>query len=181
MALLGEDFHVLPAQAPVIRNALGGVELVDGGVTKPSLPAPALRKRGGEAQRLAGQHGRANGDAGHGLHTAGNHHVLCAAHHRLRGKVQRLLRRAALTVHRGARHVQRQAGSEPGGACDVTGQRANGVHAAEDDVVHLGCGHVVALYQRAQHVGAQVGPVHVGERALAAAGGRAQGVDDEGF
>ena len=91
MAFLGKHFHVCAACSPVIGNALRCVELVDGSVAKAGLPALALRKRRGEAQRLTSQHGRGDWDGAHGLHATGQHHILRAAHHRLRRKMNGLL------------------------------------------------------------------------------------------
>ena len=46
-----------------------------------------------------------------------------------------LLRRAALAVDGGAGHVLGQAGGQPAGAGDVAGLAADGVDAAEHDVL----------------------------------------------
>ena len=69
------------------------------------LPALRAGERVGEAERLAGEHRRADRDHAHVLHAAGDDEVVRAAHHRLRGEVHGLLRRAALAVDGGARHL----------------------------------------------------------------------------
>ena len=91
MTLQGEGLHLLAADAPMIGDALRGVELVDRLIAEPCAPAFTAGKRIGITQRLPGQHGRGNRNPGHGLHPADGYHVLSAAHHRLRGKMQRLL------------------------------------------------------------------------------------------
>ncbi|MNG09868.1 hypothetical protein D3C84_933070 [compost metagenome] len=92
-----------------------------------------------------------------------------------------LLRGAALTVHRGARHRLVQAGGQPAGTGDIAGQRADGVDAAEDDVVVVLLGNRVAPHQFVQHMGTEIGGVDLGQAALAPPGGAAQGVDYVGF
>ena len=91
VALERKHFHVVTAQLPVVGDALRGIELIDGLVAKARLPALAAGERIGEAEGLAGEHGRRDRDLGHGLHAADGDHILGAAHHRLGGEVQRLL------------------------------------------------------------------------------------------
>ncbi len=68
--------------------------------------------------------------------------------HRLRGEVHRLLRRAALTVDRRARHFVGHAGDEPTCPCDVARLRTDRVDASEHDVVDRGGVDVDAVEER---------------------------------
>ena len=56
--------------------------------------------------------------------------------HALRGEVHRLLRRPALAVDGGPGDLLGEAGGQPAGAGDVAGLGADGIEAAEDDVLH---------------------------------------------
>ncbi|MNM71588.1 hypothetical protein D3C81_832570 [compost metagenome] len=169
------------AQVPVLGNHLRCAEL--GRWLRAVTPHPALgaAKRVLKTQGSGGGHGRGNRDLGHGLHAPGDHHVLGAAHHRLRSKVHGLLGRTALAVDGGTGDLLGEPGSQPAGAGDVAGQRADGVDATENHVVVVVFGDAVTLDQRTQHMGAQVGGVNLAQAALAPPGGRAQGVDDIGF
>src|SRR5690606_1051114 len=104
-----------------------------------------------------------------------------AAHHRLCREVHSLLRRTALAINGGARHFLGQTGGKPAGARDVASQRPDGVNATEDHVIVFVVGDVVAIHDRFQHMGTEVGTVHVAQAALAATGGAAKGVNDIGF
>ena len=165
----------------MVGDALRGIELIDGLVAKARLPALAAGERIGEAEGLAGEHGRRDGDLGHGLHAADRDHILRAAHHRLGGKVQRLLRRAALAVNRRARHIHRQASGEPRGARDVARLRTDGVDAAENNVVVVFTRNHIALDQGLERMRAEIDCVDVGQTTLALAGRAAQGIDNIGF
>ena len=89
-----------------------------------------------------------------------------------------LLGRAALAVDRHAGHVVGQPGDQPRRARDVAGLRADRVAAADDHVVDGARVDAGALDQRREHVGAEVGGVHRGQRAAALADRGADGVDD---
>ena len=99
----------------------------------------------------------------------------------LGGEVHGLLAGAALTVDGGAGHAQRSAGREPRGAADVSRLRADGVEAAEDDVVDDLRVDSGAVEQAGDDLGAEVGRVHGGEGAVLLADGGADGVDDVGL
>src|SRR3954471_4235308 len=71
-----------------------------------------------------------------------------------------------------------QSGDQPGRTRDVSGLRADRVAAAHDDVVDGSRVDAGAVDQRLQHVAAEVGRVHAGERAAALADRRTYGVDD---
>ena len=60
-----------------------------------------------------------------------------------------------------AGHLLGQPGGEPAGARDVAGLRADRVDAAEDDVLDRERVDVGALDELADHVGAEVGGVHL--------------------
>ena len=91
----------------------------------------------------------------------------------------RLLGRAALPVHRDAGHRLGQAGREPRGAGDVAGLRADGVHAAEHDVVNGQRVHAGAGEQRRDDVRAEIGRMHAGQPAAAAADRGPDRIDQE--
>ena len=81
----------------------------------------------------------------------------------------------------GAGHVLGQAGGQPAGAGDVAGLAADGVDAAEHDVLDRARVDAGALDEGAERVGAEVGRVDLAQAAAPAADRRADGVDDEGF
>ena len=118
-------------------------------------------------------------DLAHVLHPAGHHQVGGAAEHRLGREVDRLLGRAALPVHGDAGNRLGQAGREPRGAGDVAGLRADGVHAAEHDVVHGQRVHAGAGQQRRDDVRAEIGRVRAGQPAAAAADRGPDRIDQE--
>ena len=95
--------------------------------------------------------------------------------------MDRLLGRAALPVHGDAGNGFGQAGREPRGAGDVAGLRADGVYAAEHDIVDGQRVDTGAGQQRRDDVRAEIGRVHAGQPAAAAADRGAHGGDDEGF
>ena len=86
-----------------------------------------------------------------------------------------------MAVYGCAGHAQRHAGGQPGGAGDVARQRAYGVHAAKYHIVIVGWRNVVALDQRFDDMGTQIGAMHMGQRAPAFTGGRAQGINNIGL
>ena len=92
--------------------------------------------------------------------------------------MQRLLRRSALAVDRRAGDLLRHPGREPRGARDVAGLGTDGVDASEEHVVDRERIDLVAVEQRADHVGAEVGRVHRAEAAAAPADRRAHRVDE---
>ena len=158
-----ELLHRRAAERPLRRDHLGGAELRHLGVAVPCPPAGRAAERVGEAERLARRHGVRDRHRGHVLHPARDDDVGRACQHRLRREVHRLLRRAALPVHGGARHVVGQPGGEPRGAGDVAGLRPDGVDAAEDHVLDGGGIDARAGHQRGEHGRAQVGGMHPGE------------------
>ena len=93
--------------------------------------------------------------------------------------MDRLLGRAALPVHGDAGHLLGQAGRQPGGAGDVAGLRADGVHAAEHDVVHGQRVHAGAVEQRGDDMAAEIGRVHAGQAAAAPADRGPDRIDQE--
>ena len=115
------------------------------------------------------------------MHAPCHHQVLRAAHDRLRREVHRLLRRAALAVYRGARHVFGQPSDHPRRARNVAGQRAYGVDAAVDHIIHRTRVDTRAFHQRAQRMGAEVCRVNACKRAFLLADRRADGIDDIGL
>jgi hypothetical protein len=102
-------------------------------VSKPAMGAVSIST--GSSPRADRWRIRGDRDHAHVLHAARYHQVSGAAEHRLGGEVHRLLRRAALPVHGDAGHRLGQARRQPGRAGDVTGPRADRVHAAEHDIV----------------------------------------------
>ena len=95
--------------------------------------------------------------------------------------MHRLLRAAALPVNGGAGNAHRHAGSQPTGAGDVARQGADGVDATENHIVIFSRGDFIALDNALDHMGAEIGAMDLGERAIAPPGGRAQGINDIGL
>jgi len=89
--------------------------------------------------------------------------------------VDGLLTGAALSVDGRARDAQGHPGGEPRGAGDVAGLGADGVDAAEDDVVDDLRVDTGAFDDRLDDVRAQVGRMLSGQAAAALADGRADG------
>ena len=85
--------------------------------------------------------------------------VVGAGDHALGGEVGRLLRRAALAVDRGGRDRLGEAGGEHGVAADVEALVADLHDAAHDHVVDQRGVEVVALDERLEHLGGEVGRV----------------------
>jgi hypothetical protein len=92
--------------------------------------------------------------------------------------VQRLLRGPAGAVDGRAGHVLGEAGREPRRAPDDARLWTELRHAPHEHVLDGPGVDARALDQRPQRVRAEVGGVHVGERALARPDRRADGVDD---
>ena len=160
MAFSRKLFHIGAADAPVVGNALRGVKLVHRLVAIAFLPAQAFSKRRGKAQRLAGQHGRADGNRRHGLHAARQHHILRAAHHGLRGKMHGLLARTALAIDGGAGHAIGLASGQPAGAGDVASQCADGVDAAKNHIIVFISRNGIALDHGGDDMGTQISAMH---------------------
>ena len=181
MRLDRERLHVLARDAPLLGDHLGPPELRD--LLVAVAREPPLRS--GERVVVKPSVPRATviadaiGIMRHVLDAAGDDHVVRAGHHGLRREVQRLLGRPALAVDRDAGHLLGKSGGEPARPGDVAGLGADGVDATEEHVLDRGRVDVGALDQRLQHVGAEVGRVHVGQTAAALADGRPDGVDDE--
>ncbi len=95
--------------------------------------------------------------------------------------MQGLLRGAALAVDRHTGHLFGQSGGQPAGAGDVPGLRADGVEAAEDDVLDGGRVDTGALHQRGQRVRAEVGRVDGGQSAATPSDRGAHRFDDVGL
>ena len=173
---IGVSVEFVFGEAVFLRHHLRAGELAELDVRIALLDVRALvvakavlgRQRRGEAHR----HPRHRLDAG------GDHDVHGAGHHRLRGEMQRLLRRAALPVDRGAGHAFRQLRGHDGVARDVVGLLAGLHHAAHDDVFDLRGIGAGALDQRVQHGGGEIGRMPAGEASSLAAAGGACGGDD---
>src|SRR5680860_1027424 len=129
-----ERLHLVTGDVPLLGDELGAAELTHflGAVTVG--PTGRAGERVGEPELLSGGHRRGDRDLAHVLHAAGDDDVGRAAHDGLRGEVDRLLARSALTVDRRAGDLLGQSGGEPARSGDVTGLRADRVHAAEHDV-----------------------------------------------
>jgi hypothetical protein len=181
VALQSEFLHLAAADVPLRGDHLRGTELRN--LLRAVALAPAARAAEGIGYAIgpAGGHGRVERNLVHALHSAGDHHVLRAAHHGLGGKVQRLLRGAALAVDRRAGHVLGEACRQPAGACDVARLRTELIQAAEDHVFDLRRVHRGALDEGTQYVGAEVRRVHARESSLLAAGRGAYRADEVGF
>lgn len=137
MGAEGELLHVLAADAPLLGDQLGAVELVDRCVAVPGAPALAARVRAvRQAEGLGGlTGGEGDRDLRHVLRAARDDEVLGAGQDTLGGEVHGLLGGAALSVDGDAGDLLGQSGRQPAGAGDVTGLRSDGVEAAEDHVL----------------------------------------------
>ena len=124
------------------------------------------------------QQRRAHRHAAHALDPRRDHHVVGARDDALRGEVQRLLRRAALTVDRRSGHRVGEARGERGVAPDVQGLVAHLHDAAHDHVVDQRGIEIVAVDQCTQRVGGEVDGMPAREHAVAATERRPDGVDD---
>ena len=175
VALDRELLHALPADVPLLGDQLRAAELADLLLAVALDPARALAPG---AHALEHRGVGVDRDDRHVLDARRDHHVLRAREHGLRGEVQRLLGRPAGAVDRRPGHVLGEAGREPRGAPDDPRLRAQLAHAAHEDVVDGAGVDARALHEGRQRVRAEVGGVHVGERALARPDRRADGVDD---
>ena len=92
-----------------------------------------------------------------------------------------LLRRAALAVDRGRRHLERETGGEPGVARHVRALLAGLGHAAADDLLDLAGVDPRPLHDRDLRRGQQLGRVQAGERAAALADRGPHRFDDHGL
>lgn len=95
--------------------------------------------------------------------------------------MDRLLRRAALAVDRHRRHALGKFRGQDGVPGEGEGLLAGLGDAPEDDVLDRGGVESVALHQRVEHVGAEVGGMGAGEAAIATPTGRAHRIDDIGL
>lgn len=168
-----ELLHVATADAPLLGDQLGAVELVDRLVPVPGAPALAARVRAfGEAEGFGGlTGGEGDRDLRHVLGATRDDQVLGAGEDALGGEVDGLLRGAALAVDGDAGDLFGQSGGQPAGPGDVTGLRSDGVEAAEDDVLDGRRVDAGALDEGPQDMGAEVGGVDGTEATLAAADG----------
>jgi len=92
--------------------------------------------------------------------------------------VQRLLRGAALTVDRGARHALRQLRGHDRVARDVVGLLTDLHHAAHDHVLDQSGIDPGAIDQLVQHLGGEIGRMPAGEAAPLAPARGPRGGDD---
>ena len=176
-----ERLHVVAGDVPLLGDHLGRAELADLLRAVAGHPALGARERVVEAELLADEHGRGDRDLRHLLDAAGDDDVHRPRQHRLGREVDGLLGRAALAVDGGAGHVLGQAGGEPAGAGDVAGLAADGVDAAEHDVLDRGGVDAGPLDEGPERVGAQVGGVHLRQPAAAPPDRGAHCVDDVGL
>ena len=144
------------------------------------LPVDHLEVLLGEGPEAA-RRVRCHRHPAHRLDPARDGDVVGAGEHALRGEVDRLLRRAALPVDRGGRHVLGQPGADPRVAGHVGRLLAHLGHAAADDVVDpLGID-PGALDELGQREAEEIGGVPPRQPSLALADRRAEGVDDDRF
>ena len=112
-----------------------------------------------------------------GFLAAGDDDVLGSAHDALRCEVDGLLAGPALPVDGGAGHLERETGCEPGGPGDVARLATDGVEAAEHHGVDGSRVEPGALDEGGDDVGAEVGGVGLGQRAVPLADRGADGVE----
>ena len=179
VAQQGKGVHFVFAEAVLLGDHFGADELAELGVVETLVHGLAHVV----AQAFfGGQRGRrAHGHARHGLDATGDHDVHGARHDGLRGKVQGLLRRAALAVDRGARHRQRQVGRQHRIARDVDGLLARLAHAAPDHVFDQRRVCAGARQQLVDDLARQVGRVPAAQTTVATATSRAGCGDDVRF
>ncbi len=176
MAFERELLHLLAADVPLLGDHLRRAELRQRLGTVTLHPALGAGEGFVETEGLRGQHGGGDRDHAHVLDAASDDDVRRAAHDGLGGEVHGLLRGAALAVDGGAGNFLGQTGREPAGAGDVAGLGADGVDAAENNVLNGGGVYTRAGHQRRERMGAQVGRVNLGQTAVAPAHGGADGL-----
>ena len=174
VAAHGVLVHLGAADAELVGEDLRHLEL------RHQLTVACVQEGGTErtgAARSVRRHRRTR----HRLDPARDGEVVTAGDHALRREVHGLLGRAALPVDAGGRDALRQPGRDPRVAGDVAPLLAYLGDAAADHVVDpLGI-HLGTIQQLLQRERQQVGGVPAGQRALAFADRRADGVDDHGF
>ena len=167
-----ETVALLPGDAPLVGHPLGplklGCELVLGEVVA-----------GHRAAHPVGRRVRPDGHDAHALHPTGQHGVFHSGFHQAVAQVYRVLRRAALGVHRAARRFLRQPGGEPGGAGDVHGLGPDLVDAAAH---HLADGRGIdarPLHRGRLHLAEQPSGMNRRQTTVSLANWRANGFDDD--
>ena len=176
-----ERLHVLAGDVPLLGDHLGRAELADLLRAVAGHPALGPRERVVEAELLADEHRRGDGDLRHLLDAPGDDDVHRPRQHGLGREVDGLLGGAALAVDGGARHVLGQAGREPAGAGDVAGLPADRVDVAEHDVLDRRGVDPRPLDERRERVRPEIGGVHLREPPAAPPDGAAHCVDDVGL
>ena len=177
-ALLGlgaERVEVFAGDAPLVGDHVGadalGHEAADRCVA--SHDGRAERDRAGR-DRGAHRRGRHDLDAG------GDRDVVRAGDDALGGEVGGLLARTALAVDGGGGHRLGPTGAEHGVAADVEALATDLHDATHDHVVDQRGVEVVALGERLEHFGGEVGGVPPGQTSISLAASGADGVDDNG-
>ena len=183
VALDGEGLHVLAGDVPLLGDHLGAAELADllvavAGLTQPVEPANGSR----EAELL----GHASSPT-----RSGSWHMFCTPPATTRSWVPLITPWAAKCTaccdepHWRSMVVPGTCSGSPAtsqhGAGDVAGLGADGVDAAEHDVLDGARVDAGAVDQGLERVGPEVGGVHLRQAAAPAPDGRADGVDDVGL
>ncbi len=177
--------ELVRAQADLVQLGAGDLPLVGDHLSRDALrnEVVALHQglREGHPVLLHHREVVGEGDVTHVLDAASDRGVVDAGGDQGRGEVDGLLGGAALAVDGGRRGLDGQAGLEPGVAGDVDPLLAELLHAAGDDILHLGGVDPGALDHLGVGLGKQVGGVDVLVVALllvAAADRRADCLDD---
>ena len=160
--------------APLVGHPLGPLEL-RGELVVGEVVA------GHRAAHPVGGGVRPDGHDAHALHAAGQHRVLHPGLHQAVAQVNRVLRRAALGVHRAARRLLRHPGGEPCGAGDVHGLSPDLVDATAHHLADGGGIDPRPLNRGRLHLAEQRGGMHGRQTAVSLAYRGANGFDDHDF
>ena len=102
----------------------------------------------------------------HHLDAARDHHVICACDHTLRGKIHRLLRRAAFAIERDGRYRFWKACREYRLTTDIARLLGDLDHAASDHILDQGGIQMRALDEPLQHLRIQIHRMKAGQCAV---------------
>src|SRR4051794_13174811 len=157
--------ELVGAQADLVELGAGDLPLVGDHLGRDALgdQVVLLHQLGGEGEAVLAldRHAVGEGDVAHVLDARADRDVMDAGGDEGGGEVHGLLGRAALTVNRGGRGLDRKAGLEPGVAADVHALLAELLDAAGDDVLDLGGIDAGAVDHLGVGLGEEVGGVGV--------------------
>ena len=161
LAFQAEGVEHLAGEAPFARDHLGPAKLAETLDTEAPLDGV-----GGYVQPGNGIGRGAHGHPRHALGPGGDHQIHSAGHDCLCGELHRLLRGAALAIHRYRRHSLRQRGGQHRVASDVVGLFGGLRDAAEDDVLDAVAGNSGTGDHLVQNRRTQIDRVPTGKPAI---------------